>query len=367
MTNVRSIRVARSSTRLLFPKTLGLAAMAIFYLAGLGLAHGATFAWDRANSHTNLSAYVLKYGTTSGSYTGAVNVATNLTAATVNSFAPGRTYYFVVLAKNVSGVESDPSNEISYTAPGTVVNAPPVANDASVTTPEDQSKAITLGGSDPDGDPLTFSVLAAPANGTLTGTAPNLTYLPAANFSGTDSLTFRAYDGITNSATATISITVTLANDPPTLNSITSLTLSTNAGQQTVNLSGISSGAANENQTLAITATSSNPALIPSPTVTYSSPDTTGLMTFTPAANASGSTTITVTVNDGQSQNNTFSRSFTVKRLLIPTDYFHSRRVSWYFRKVFAGTGIEIRVQADRKSTRLNSSHGGISRMPSSA
>jgi uncharacterized SAM-binding protein YcdF (DUF218 family) len=35
-----------------------------------------------------------------------------------------------------------------------------------------------------------------------------------------------------------------------------------------------------------------------------------------------------------------------VKRLLIPTDYFHTRRVSWYFRNVFAGTGIETRVQA---------------------
>lgn len=35
-----------------------------------------------------------------------------------------------------------------------------------------------------------------------------------------------------------------------------------------------------------------------------------------------------------------------VKRLLIPTDYFHTRRVSWYFRKVFAGTGVETRVQA---------------------
>lgn len=35
-----------------------------------------------------------------------------------------------------------------------------------------------------------------------------------------------------------------------------------------------------------------------------------------------------------------------VKRLLIPTDYFHTRRVSWYFRKVFAGSGVETRVQA---------------------
>lgn len=35
-----------------------------------------------------------------------------------------------------------------------------------------------------------------------------------------------------------------------------------------------------------------------------------------------------------------------VKRLLIPTDYFHTRRVSGYFRRVFAGSGVETRVQA---------------------
>ena len=247
MTHVKSIRVARSATRLLFPKAFGLTATVI-YFAGLALAQGATFAWDRVNSHTNLSAYILKYGTTSGSYTGSVSVATNVTTATVNSFAPGRTYYFVATARNVSGIESDPSNEISFTAPGTIVNATPVANSASVSTAEDQSRAITLTGSDPDGDALTFSVVTAPANGTLTGTAPNLTYLPAANFSGSDSFTFRANDGIINSATATISITVTVANDPPTLNAISSLTLSTNAGPQSVNLGGISTGAGNEFQ-----------------------------------------------------------------------------------------------------------------------
>jgi hypothetical protein len=311
MTNVRSIRVARYLTRLLSPKTIGWAAT-MGYFTGLTVAQGATFAWDRVSSHTNLSAYILKYGGASGSYTGSVSVATNVTTATVNSFAPGRTYYLVATARNVSGVESDPSNEILFTAPGTIVNAAPVANSASASTAEDQSRAITLGGSDADGDALTFSVVSPPANGTLTGTPPNLTYLPAANFSGSDSFTFRANDGITNSAPATISITVTAVNDPPTLNAIPSLTLSTNAGQQTINLGGITSGAANENQTLTVTATSSNPTLIPSPTVTYSSPDSTGTLRFTSAANSSGTATITVTINDGQAQNNTTSRSFTV-------------------------------------------------------
>jgi hypothetical protein len=305
--------MAGASTRLLFPKTIRqFTTASLLLLATLATTHGATFAWDRVNTHTNLNAYILKYGTTSGTYTGAVNVATNLTSTTLNSFSPGRTYYLVVVARNVSGVESDPSNELPYTAPGTIANAAPVANNASVSTAEDQSRTITLTGSDSDGDSLTFSVLSAPANGTLTGTAPNLTYVPTANFSGADSFTFRANDGITNSATATITITVTSANDPPTLSAINSLTLAINAGVQTVNLSGIGTGAANENQALTVTATSSNPGLIPTPTVSYTSPNPTGSLQFTPAASGSGTATIAVTVNDGQSQNNTFSRNFTV-------------------------------------------------------
>ncbi|MCX8092450.1 MAG: immunoglobulin domain-containing protein, partial [Verrucomicrobiae bacterium] len=61
-----------------------------------------------------------------------------------------------------------------------------------------------------------------------------------------------------------------------------------------------------------VTATSSNPALIPNPTVSYTSPNSTGSLTFTPVANAFGTATLTVTVNDGGASNNIISRSFTV-------------------------------------------------------
>ena len=90
------------------------------------------------------------------------------------------------------------------------------------------------------------------------------------------------------------------------------VTINENAGLQTVNLSGISSGATNETQTLTVTATSSNTGLIPTPTVTYTSPNATGSITFTPVANAYGSATITVTVNDGGASNNIVSQTFTV-------------------------------------------------------
>jgi Fibronectin type III domain/Bacterial Ig domain len=102
------------------------------------------------------------------------------------------------------------------------------------------------------------------------------------------------------------------SNRPPTLGTIANRTIPEDAGIQTVALTGISSGASNEVQNLVVTATSSNPALIPTPTVTYTSPSTTGMLSFASVTNAFGSATITVTVNDGQSTSNTTSQSFTV-------------------------------------------------------
>lgn len=103
-----------------------------------------------------------------------------------------------------------------------------------------------------------------------------------------------------------------IANQPPTLNAINNRTIAENAGMQTVSLSDITSGSTTENQTLAVTAVSSDTNLIPNPPVNYTSANTTGSLTFTPVHNADGTAIITVTVNDGQAQNNTVIRTFTV-------------------------------------------------------
>jgi hypothetical protein len=87
-------------------------------------------------------------------------------------------------------------------------NHPPTANAQAVTTAQDTPKAIGLSGADPDGDPITFAA-TNPAHGTLSGTAPNLTYTPAAGYSGPDSFTFTTNDAKVSSAPATVSITVT--------------------------------------------------------------------------------------------------------------------------------------------------------------
>jgi len=110
-----------------------------------------------------------------------------------------------------------------------------------------------------------------------------------------------------------------VGNQSPTLNALPNITINESAGLQTVNLAGITSGATNETQTLSVTATSSNPGLIPNPTINYISPASTGSLTFTPVALAFGSATLTVTVNDGGTSNNIVTRTFTVTVNQLPT------------------------------------------------
>jgi len=59
-------------------------------------------------------------------------------------------------------------------------NLAPTAISQSVTAEPGTPKAITLTGSDPDGDELTYEIVTQPTYGTLSGTAPNITYTPPA-------------------------------------------------------------------------------------------------------------------------------------------------------------------------------------------
>ena len=96
-------------------------------------------------------------------------------------------------------------------------NTAPVAAAQSVTTAEDIAKAITLQATDADGNPLAYAIITQPVHGNLSGTAPNVTYTPASNYTGPDSFTFNAYDGTVDSVPATVTITVTAVTvTPPT-------------------------------------------------------------------------------------------------------------------------------------------------------
>lgn len=87
-------------------------------------------------------------------------------------------------------------------------NRPPVAEDQILTMTMGTSISIILSAADPDGDALSFRVISGPIGGTLSGTAPTLTYTPNALFFGNDSFTFTANDGVSDSNPGTIYITV---------------------------------------------------------------------------------------------------------------------------------------------------------------
>src|SRR6266496_3553325 len=104
----------------------------------------------------------------------------------------------------------------------TPVNDAPVAvNDDSYTTPEDTQLTVIAPGvlandTDVDGDALSAILVDGPTHGTLTlNSDGSLVYMPALNFNGIDSFTYKASDGQAQSGVATVTITVTPVNDAP--------------------------------------------------------------------------------------------------------------------------------------------------------
>ncbi len=90
----------------------------------------------------------------------------------------------------------------------TINSAPVAVAQIELTTYDDEALAITLGGSDVEGDSLEFTVVTEPSYGTLSGTAPNLTYTPDLFREYSDSLTFKVSDGSLESDTSTVTINV---------------------------------------------------------------------------------------------------------------------------------------------------------------
>ncbi|MEW6429109.1 MAG: Ig-like domain-containing protein [Thermodesulfobacteriota bacterium] len=109
------------------------------------------------------------------------------------------------------------SNVATVTLTVVPVNDDPISSDISLAIDEDTQATGTLAGADADGDTLTFAIITSPARGQLSLDAAtgNFTYTPAADYSGTDSFTFKVNDGTADSAPATATIAVREVNDPP--------------------------------------------------------------------------------------------------------------------------------------------------------
>ena len=236
-------------------------------------------------------------GTTSvNSTTGVVTYTPNANFFGINTF----TY-------NVKDNNGATSNTATVTVTVTDVNDPPVAVNDAATTPEDNSVVINVLSNDSDVDgtlvPSTVSA-SGPGHGSVSvnPTTGAITFFPAANFFGTDTFnyTVKDDDGATSN-TATVTVTITAVNDPPVAvndnaatNEDTPVPIDVLANDSDVDGTLVAS-------TVTVTGSPANG--------TISLNTSTGVITYTPNLNFTGTDSFTYTVKDN---NNATSNAATV-------------------------------------------------------
>ena len=213
-------------------------------------------------------------------------------------------------------------------------NSVPIAEGQSVTVNKNTGKTIMLTASDPDNDPLTYSIVTQPLHGTLSaGTGASYTYTAASNYVGPDSFTFKTNDGFIDSNTATVSITV--QNGPPVANNL-AITVNKNT-QQPITLE-----ATDPNRDILnydIVTPPSHGTLSPAGTA-----ETEPSITYTPTTNYLGSDDFTFKANDGTVDSNTAT---------VNIDVIERPQGSYNYSPSLVATGSNYRDIPDSASLRL--------------
>ena len=175
--------------------------------------------WDR-NPEPDVVGYRVYYGSQSGAYSNNVDAGNNA-RVTLGNLSDATGYYFAVTALSNTGLESGYSNEVFYVTPSrsrsrAPKNKRPRAGRQTFEMPQDTVYSGYLQATDPNGDPLTFTIvkqsrkgfaqIADPATGAFI-------YTPFAGVTGRDIFRFRADDGSALSNVGTVRIKIL----PPTL------------------------------------------------------------------------------------------------------------------------------------------------------
>ncbi len=178
------------------------------------------------------------------------------------------------------------------------VNDTPAAQADSYTTNEEQtlnvdaSNGVLANDTDADDDDLTAVLVRGASSGTVTLNANgSFSYVPAAGFAGTVTFTYRADDGTARSDTATVTITVSSANDAPTAQPdsyTTSEDTSLNVGGRGV--------LGNDTDANGDTLTAERVANVANGTLQLNAD---GTFTYTPPSNFSGTTSFSYRARDG--------------------------------------------------------------------
>jgi len=196
------------------------------------------------------------------------------------------------------------------------VNAVPAAVNNSYSVNEDavltvtQANGVLANDTDADSDTLTAVVASQPTHGTLSMN-PNgsFTYTPQANYHGTDTFTYKANDGTTDSAAATVTITINSINDAP-LAVADSYTVNVGGTLTTTTTNGVLANDTDADGN-ALTA-----AVVTQPTHGTLTFNTNGTFTYTPTAGYRGTDSFTYKANDGNV--NSAAATVTIKVNAVP-------------------------------------------------
>lgn len=202
------------------------------------------------------------------------------------------------------------TNTSSFSLAIAAVNIPPtLSNIVTPTMSEDTPGTVTFTINDPDSNldcvaafvsaSSTNSALIDPTQVVIGGTYPDCsaTFTPVANISGSATIRILVTDGTVTTTSGPVTLNVAAVNDAPTIASISTLNLSLNqVGTTNVVIGDVDSTLV---CSTALSATSSNTALVLGTSVVFTGTYPNCLATITPLHNQSGATNITVTVNDG--------------------------------------------------------------------
>ncbi|HCF3016986.1 TPA: tandem-95 repeat protein [Pseudomonas aeruginosa] len=188
-------------------------------------------------------------------------------------------------------------------------NTPPTASNRTLSTPEDTAGVVTLVATDLDGDALTYTIVAQPsaAHGTVTLSGNKLTFTPKPNWNGTTTLTYRATDPKgANSNTATVTVTVTPVNDSPSVANASLAIDEDTVGTLTLGVTDVDLQFEGDSHTWSI---------VTAPNAAHGTASITGnKLTFTPAKDWNGTTTLTYRARDSKGANsNTATITITVR------------------------------------------------------
>ncbi len=187
----------------------------------------ADFSWT-PNTEANLAGYKIHYGTASSQYDQVIDVGNpaavdGIVLATVSGLSDETSYYFAATAYDTDGFESDFSQEVAWTSPAQTIIPPspppplPVAYDLSLLINEDAATTSQLAGESLGGLPLLFQIVQNGnlGNATITDSSGYFSYVPSADVSGVDNITYIVSDANGVSNTATVTISIAAVDDPP--------------------------------------------------------------------------------------------------------------------------------------------------------